>query len=389
MQSSSYDVVIVGASLVGASAAIALHQLGLKVVIIDTNKINIDLVPLDSRVYAISVNNVAWLKTINIWQRHDETRSNIIDKMHLWSDAGNELVLDSFQANAMTLGTIVENNQLLSAMYIQLDSLGIERVTGTITSLEYTSNSTILQGDFGMKQTRLLVAADGANSWVRTNAGISVKLYDYEHQGVVANFKVTKPHQNVARQWFKGKSILALLPMSHDMVSMVWSTDNQHATYLLGLDAISWSNELAEACDQALGEMQIMTAAKAFPLQAQHAEFLVSDRLVLIGDAAHTIHPLAGQGVNLGFRDVIALVNMLKVATLNKSFQQIDVSRSLRHYARSRQPDMQMMRFLTHSLQKLFASEFVFTKIVRNQGMSWLQQQDKFKNILMHQMLNA
>lgn len=389
MQNVNYDVVIIGASFVGASCAIALHQLGLKVVVIDAKSISIDTEPLDSRVYAISVNNVAWLKALNVWQRSDETRNNNIEKMHLWSDAGRELVLDAFEVNALSLGTIVENNQLLSAMHAQLDTLGVELVTGLVINIDYAPDAAVLQGDFGEIQTQLVVAADGANSWTRTNAGISITMHDYEHQGVVANFRATKSHQHVARQWFKGSSVLAFLPMAHDVFSMVWSTDNQHAAYLLGLDATELANEVANACDHLLGELQLVTPATAYPLQAQQAERLVADRLVLIGDAAHTLHPLAGQGVNLGFRDVIALVSILNAATMKKSFKQIDVPRTLRHYARSRQPDMLLMRFLTHGLQKLFASDAQLVKSVRNQGMAWLQHQTKLKNRMMHQMLDA
>ena len=137
------DVVIVGASLVGASAAIALHQLGLKVTIIDAKPVEIDLAPLDSRVYALSNRNIAWLTSLNVWQRYDKTRSNLIEKMQIWSDAGSELVLDAFDANALSLGVIVENNQLLSAMYKELDVLGIERLMGNVNAVDYSAEAAV------------------------------------------------------------------------------------------------------------------------------------------------------------------------------------------------------------------------------------------------------
>ena len=383
MQTTTNDVVTVGASLVGASAAIALHQLGLNVTLIDAKSNTIDLKPLDSRVYALSNKNIAWLGQLNIWQHVDKMRMNAIEKMQIWSDAGNTLVLDAFQANALSLGVIIENNQLLSAMYQELDVLGIKRLTGQVSAIEYTRDNVVLQGDFGVLDASLIIAADGVNSWTRANAGIDVTTHDYEHQGVVANFSVAKPHDNVARQWFKGKSILALLPMANNIVSMVWSTNHQHAAYLLSLTAAELAHEVASASECLLGEMQVMTPAQSYPLQAQQANRLVAERLVLIGDAAHTIHPLAGQGVNLGFRDVQALVNALKTAP-----KQLGGVRTLQHYARSRQPDMLLMRSLTHGLQKLFASDSAMLKKARNQGFHWLAQQDQLKKLLMRQMLN-
>ena len=379
------DVVIVGASLVGASAAIALHQLGLKVTIIDAKSAEINLAPLDSRVYALSNSNIAWLTSLNVWQRYDKSRTNPIEKMQIWSDGGRELVLDAFDANTLSLGVIVENNHLLTAMYQELDALGIERLIGKVTVVDYSAEAAVLQGDFDVELSqitaKLVLAADGAQSWIRQNAGIDVTTHDYQHQGVVANFSVTKPHCNIARQWFKGESILAFLPMPNDVVSIVWATDNQHATQLLALNALELADEVSSACAYTSGDLQLVTPAKAFPIHAQQADSLVAQRLVLIGDAAHTIHPLAGQGVNLGFRDVQALVGSWRAAP-----KHIDTGRTLQHYARSRQLDMLLMRSLTHGLQKLFASDSAMAKKVRNQGMDWLQQQNQLKKMLMRQM---
>ena len=154
--------------------------------------------------------------------------------------------------------------------------------------------------------------------------------------------------------------------------------------YELALNALELADEVTGACDNVFGDLQLVTPAKAFPIQAKKVDSLVSERLVLIGDAAHTIHPLAGQGANLGFRDVQGLVDAFRVAP-----KKIDTARTLQHYARSRQPDMLLMRSLTHGLQMLFSSDLAIANKVRNQGFNWLQQQDKLKKILMHQMCDA
>ena len=387
-QSIASDVVIIGASLVGASCAIALHQLGLKVTIIDAKPMDVGTspaseLPLDNRIYALSSANIAWLSRLNVWKNYDQSRAQPIEKMQIWSDAGNEIQLDAFKANALNLGTIIESNQLLSALYQTLDTLDIQRLTAKVESIDYTADAAIVQGDFPSLQTQLVIAADGAESWVRKNAKIHVTQHDYAQQGVVANFKTTLPHNNIARQWFKGGSVLALLPLPNQAVSMVWSTDNQHADHLMSLTATELASEITRASENTLGDLQLLTAPKTYPLQTQQADSLVADRLILIGDAAHTIHPLAGQGVNLGFRDVIALVNIFKAAP-----KHIDTPRTLQHFARARQPDILAMRSLTHGLHKLFASDSTLTKKSRNIGFTWLQKQEPLKNKLMQLMLN-
>src|SRR6185437_4862679 len=197
----------------------------------------------------------------------------------------------------------------------------------------------------------LIVGADGLNSWVREQAGIGIAQHSYQQIGVVANFEAELHHRNVAHQWFRRDGVLALLPLPGTMVSMVWSANEDNARALLDLSEAEFCRQVAKASCGALGGLQPITQPAAFPLNFVHVKKLVQPRLALIGDAAHGIHPLAGQGVNLGLRDARELA-----ATIIARGQQQDCGDYLllRRYERARKEDILAMELATDGLQKLF-----------------------------------
>ena len=200
--------------------------------------------------------------------------------------------------------------------------------------------------------------------------------------GAVANFETIKPHQHVARQWFREDGVLAWLPLAGNRISMVWSTGKAHAQELLDLSPEKLSGCVAEAGQHVLGELRLITPAAAFPLSRQRVDTLIKPRLVLIGDAAHVIHPLAGQGVNLGFRDAETLAKILLQCN---AYQDIGDVMLLRRYERSRKADMMAMQHVTDGLQKLFGSSRPLLKKMRNWGLRLTDSQLTFKKRLVAQ----
>lgn len=383
------DVIVVGGGLVGASCALALAQQGLSVILLDSKPSsgNLPKQAWDSRIYAISPGNAVWLQSLGVWDMLDCERVCVIDGMQIWADANDApLEFISYEANATSLGFIVENQQLQYALRSALERAGITLLTGVeCTELRVEREKAVLKTSDGRcLETKLVIAADGGNSWLRAQADIPVQSHDYRQMGVVANFETELPHQNIARQWFHEDGVLAWLPLPDNRISMVWSAGNDKARYLLSLDADALAMEVAMAGVNKLGLLKTITAAVAFPLIMQTARQLVQPRLALVGDAAHQIHPLAGQGVNLGFRDVIALTGVLEEKNTHQDIGDVVL---LRHYERARKTDMLTMRHLTHGLHSLFANEQAMVKKLREWGVSLTNRQPGLKRYLIKRAL--
>jgi ubiquinone biosynthesis UbiH/UbiF/VisC/COQ6 family hydroxylase len=210
-------------------------------------------------------------------------------------------------------------------------------------------------------------------------AGLGVTTSDYRQMGVVANFAAEKPHGNIARQWFREDGILAWLPMPGNRISIVWSTAPGHAAELVSLAPEVLVQKVAQAGNDALGQLQLLTPAVAFPLRLQNAEVMARPRLALVGDAAHLVHPLAGQGVNLGFHDAECLARVLTERGLQADVGDYGL---LRRYARARQMDIKAMQVTTDSLHTLFSSDLPGIGTLRNWGMSFTNRQQWLKRRL-------
>ena len=380
------DIVVVGAGLVGLAAAIAFTKQGKKVVLVDASKPEIKLKKAwDERVYALTPATLAWLKALDVWADVDKSRVNDINAMHIW-DAEAALTLADSDANLPKLGVIIENQNLQHALWQQIKTLGVTLVTDAkCVSLHNTAYDTQLGLQGAMTLTaKLIIAADGVNSWLRQQAGIAIKQKSFLQTAIVANFIAEKNHNNIARQWFAPHDVLALLPLPCQHVSMVWSVSTQKAVELLLLSADELARSVYKQSQGLLGDLKPVGKALSFKLNQQTATKLIAERMVLVGDAAHQIHPMAGQGMNLGFRDV------MKLAELTTKYQDIkcqDVGdfNLLRQYERARKADIVAMNSLTTGLDYLFASENSFVKTATHLGLRQLNRQAVIKKLLVQQ----
>lgn len=364
-----FDVVIVGGGLNGAALACALAHGPYRVAVLEPQPpLTLPEAAWDSRIYAYSPGNVAWLKGLGGWDDADAgtVRAQAVYQMRIHGDAGGRLTFDALDAGLPELAWIAENNRLQARLWQAFQaSANVETLQDRAQAVTWHpqgGHSLHLEGGASLR-ARLLVAADGAHSWLRQQAGIGITAEDYRHIGVVANFETEKPHRGIACQWFRPDGVLAWLPLPGRRISMVWSTPPEHAAELQALAPEALARKVAEAGGHGLGALRCITPAAGFPLVRRRAEQWVRPGLVLLGDAAHTVHPLAGQGVNLGFRD-----SRLLAEVLASGGDPGEIGR-LTGYAARRMEDVASMQFTTGGLKKLFAREDSLTRALRNGGM--------------------
>lgn len=388
-----FDIVVIGGGLVGASLVVALKGCGLKIALIESRLPT----PLpndaswDSRIYAISPGSAAFLQMLGLWQQVEVARTTPVYEMKVFGDDGAaRLDFSAYESGLSELAFIAENRQLQTAVWNALTNVSDENVTvfcpAQCVSLSWHESWADLQlADGSMLQAALVVGADGVNSWVRKQAEIEVVQHPYHQVGVVANFSTEISHYNTAYQWFRRDGVLALLPLPNKQVSMVWSANESRADELRNLSGEELCQQVAEAANHTLGKFQLVTEPVGFPLNFVHVKTLVKPRLVLIGDAAHGIHPLAGQGVNLGLRDARELAAILMNRGLQSDCGDFML---LRRYERARKEDILAMEFVTDGLQKLFGSTDPILIRLRNLGFEITNRLPLLKNRLMQHALS-
>lgn len=379
-----HDVAIIGGGLVGASLALALQAAGLDVALVEPHP---PLTPpagtWDSRIYAISPGNAEFLERLGVWSRMDPQRMQQVEAMAISGDRPqSRLQFSAYDAGLRELAWIVESGAIQRAM---LDAIvaggGIRMICpAQATGLNIGEHSAqVTLNDGAVLDARLVVGTDGRDSLVRREAGIDAQISEYRQFGVVANYETELPHHGTAFQWFRADGILALLPLPGNRVSMVWSTGETHSRELLALDPQALAARVFEASAGAVGALRVMTAAAAFPLRLAKMSRLVAARVALAGDAAHNVHPLAGQGVNLGFRDARVLAEVLAARAPR---QDCGDPALLRRYERARREDIATIALSTDALQKLFGAQSVWVSGVRNFGLAALNHVPVLKNLL-------
>jgi ubiquinone biosynthesis UbiH/UbiF/VisC/COQ6 family hydroxylase len=383
-----YDVAIVGAGSAGLALARAVR--GLSVALIAPEGAPaLPAGPIDTRVYALSPGNAAFLAELGAWQAIAPERIAPVHAMQVHGDAaGSAIEFDAYRAGARELAWIVEDRALQAALWRGLcEREGLEIIApAQCRRLQISTDAVHVQlADGGEIAARLVVGADGAQSLVRSEAGIAAAAQDYGQRAVVANFTCERPHHNVARQWFQRGPVLALLPLPGEQVSMVWSTGEAEAARLMALDAAALGREVAAAAGGALGALTAITPPRAFTLRRLTSGASVAPRVALVGDAAHVVHPLAGQGANLGLQDARELAATLGA---REPWRNPGELRLLRRYARARAGDALAMQAAVHGLHRLFGAQAAPLAWLRNAGLNLTDRLPVIKNLLIRQAMS-
>lgn len=363
------DIVIVGGGLAGLSLAAALRATRYSVAVVE-GRVPQAPAGLDARVYAISPGNAKFLADIGIWRHLDAARMQPIERMAVFGDGPGRLDFSAYDTGVSELAWIAES----SLMHLELWET-VKRQSNVQmlcpaqpSALEIGADAATLHlADGRTVVAKLVVAADGADSWTRQAAGIDVQFKSYEQLGVVANFACAEPHRATAYQWFREDGILAWLPLPGDRISMVWSTPRPHGEELARLSPQELCERVAAAGERRLGQLELITPAQGFPLRLMRAPRMAMDRVALIGDAAHAIHPLSGHGINLGFQDARVLGETL--AKL-RAFEDCGALTSLRPFERARKEEILALQTVTDSLQQLFVGSSKPFVWLRNAGLN-------------------
>lgn len=385
----AYDVVIVGSGVAGAVAALAIAKdTSLNVVVIEARE-NYHVWQADksyaTRVSAISHASKHILQHLDVWQAIQAKRLSPYKKMRVWDACGSGLVnFDSAEMGEENLGYIIEDHVIRSSLIEKYSHYeNIEYLCPLkIVELKETPECLVVTCDDGRTiEANLLIAADGANSCLRKMRQIELASHDYQHTAIVATVQTSLPHQHTAWQRFLPSGPLAFLPLDNTHVSsIVWSATHDYAKQLMQYDDIHFKNELEKQFDYTLGEIVQVSARQAFSLRMQHAKHYVQHRFALIGDAAHTIHPLAGQGVNLGLLDAATLAEII-VDTYHKGRDYAHLA-ALRRYERWRKTDTQAWLGMVETLKQLFANQYTAIKCIRNLGLHVTNQIPWIKKFL-------
>jgi ubiquinone biosynthesis UbiH/UbiF/VisC/COQ6 family hydroxylase len=385
-----FEICIIGGGAIGKATALALARAGMQVCLVTPATLPTKPAASDhwdQRVFALNPVAHSLLSSLKVWEAMDATRIAPVDAMAVHGDGASagHIGFDAYAARTDALAWIVEDYNLNQALDSALRfANGLQIIHSTATQL-YTDEhqATVTLHDGKQIHASLIVGADGAQSWVRSQADIGIDYRAYNQRAIVANFSCEKPHHGVASQWFLGEQgIVALLPLPGSRVSLVWSAPDKLADTMLQEPHEQLCQRLAQLPGQTLGMFDMLppTTPQSFALRFIRAGAMVANRVALIGDAAHVVHPLAGQGMNLGFGDIDALL-----AAIAKRDQASDCgdTRTLARYARHRKEEVLLMQLTTDGLQRLFDTDLAPLKALRNLGMTALDKLPFLKRQLM------
>lgn len=384
------DICIVGNGAIAKTAALSFSQAGQQVLLLVplATPVKAPLPPTpswDVRVYALNHTAFNLLGALKVWGALDAERIAAVEGMQVYGDDsasggkaqnGGKLGFDAFAAHVDHLAHIVEDRNINQALDAALRfAPNVQVVAGHAVSLHTDADwATVTLENGTQLAAKLLVGADGAQSWVRTQCDIDVDYRSYRQQAIVSNFACETPHHGVALQWFTAQQgVVALLPLPGNQVSLVWSAPSALAEKLLQVSALELAERVATISGYQLGRLTPLQpeCVRAFPLSLLRPKAVTAARIALIGDAAHVVHPLAGHGMNLGFADVESLV---KVVQEREAQRDVGDARVLERYARARKEDVLLMQIATDGLARLFELDVEPVRMVRNFGLNLLDK---------------
>ena len=383
-----FDVLIVGGGLAGLSLACALRDTRLKIALLESSPPQ-PSAGWDARVYAISPANAEFLQAIGVWKHLDGERISPISAMKILGDSGAKLNFSAYETGVGELGWVLESSLMSCELWESV------KRQANLTLLCPAAPNAIKMGEKSVElrlaegqvlSTKLLVGADGGDSWVREAAGLQAIATPYGEMGLVANFECEHPHRGIARQWFRDDGVLAWLPLPGNRISVVWSTPDVHAGELLALPAEALALRVASAGGDALGSLKLLTPASAFPLRLLRVPQTIGSRVALLGDAAHGIHPLSGHGINLGYQDAKALAALLAATP---EWQDVGSERLLQRYQRARREETLLVQYTTHTIRRLFRETLPGMRPLRNLGLGLTNALPVVKNALVRYALGG
>lgn len=362
-----FDVLVVGGGIVGLSAAIAMKQSGLSVALIDAGDLQVNTHRSDPRVYAINQASQSLFQRLGVWDCLDRARLSPYTHMHVW-DAANlaSIDFDSRMVASDRLGTIIEESVIKEALLKRLKTHDIRVLTQhRVKSIQSTPEQIEIGTDKGTWLAKLLIVADGALSASRQLLGVGLTTWPYHQEAIVALIRTDKAHQKTAYQVFNSDGPLAFLPMvDPHLCSIVWSTTSRRSGLLMDLSEDAFATALTDAFDDHLGACRLEGERYAFPLHMRHAEQYSGERWLLMGDAAHTIHPLAGLGLNVGLADLSSWL-----AHLGDHPSQFESKKILGAYQRERKYEVWQMVALMEALKAIFANPIPPIAALRGLGL--------------------
>lgn len=380
-----HDVIIVGAGIVGLTMAKLLQQQRLNIAVIDNNDPDhFVLSPkFDLRVSAINRASEKLFRHLDVWDEIQQTRVSLFRHIHVWDEnSRGSIDFNATELGLPHLGHIIENRVITSALLKQLETSPMTYYWKTKPlNIELNSTQATLQTATQTLSAQLIIGADGAQSWVREAAHIPCKEWDYGQSALVSTIQTEHSHQMTAWQRFLSKGVLAFLPLQNTSYSsIVWSLPHEDAFAYQKMGTERFNQHLQQSFAHKLGALSCIDERRVFPLTRRHAQQYVQPRLALIGDAAHSIHPLAGQGVNLGLQDAFVLAQMIQ-----QSQRDLGELSALRRYERARKPENLTMILAMDAFKKLFSYNLPWLTSLRGQGLQMTNQLTWLKRIFMQQ----
>ena len=379
-----YDVIVIGGGMVGQSFALSLLQKSeLKVAIIEPNnpqpKLKKDF---HTRVSAINLKSEDLLTRLGVWELIK--RKHVFTKTKVWDqNSHGSISFNSQDESLSSLGSIIENDAIQKALYESLSRTSAEYIKAKLSSIKKINNGYQIRLDNDENITcQLLIGADGALSRTRELAGIEFSTTNYNQQAIICNITTTNDFEDTTWQRFLSDSIVAVLPLSNTQASIVWSANNHLAEDLISLSTEDFVKRLENATEHRFGRLKVASDIYSFPLIERSAKDYVKENLALVGDAAHNIHPLAGQGVNLGFADVEELTH--QIINSNKPLGDYSV---LRKYARSRRFDNELMAKTMTALNWIYKENNETLRWLRGLGMNIIDNNSSIKSFFQRQAL--